>query len=257
MGKNAAVVVAKPPKRDTLDRRRAAAHALAPARDDKQDWTIDDLAGNTLDDFDGRRIGPVKVLDQYEARIVACVRCQQLHDRIARLAPQLLTVGNGRNCWPWHRKAEKLTDQHVPVVVKARAGKKFAQPCRIGLSASILVNADLLLEPPDDRIQGRVAMLLRGLQRHNRLITEAEPVNQLRRQSGFADPGVAGDLHRLPAPGLDQFPCPQKLVDLSAPPDHRKDIAKVLGARSVILCRLACDLEGLHFARQALERMHP
>ena len=199
----------------------------------------------------------MQVLDQDHARPVTHVRGQQRHHGVARLAPQLLRVGNGRAGWPRHRQSEQLTEQlNLSILVGSGPGEQLAQPRQVGLGAGALAEAGLLLEPPDDGVERCVLVLGGGLQPDDRPLAEAGLADQLQRQPGFADPGLAGDLHRLSATGLGRLPELQQLVDLTAAADHGEGIAARLASAGAALAFLAQDLEGLHLARQSLERMH-
>src|SRR5581483_3971896 len=95
-GEIAAVVIVKALKQDAPDRQRSAANSTRATGDQKQNRRVADLGSDAFDYLDRRWIGPVKVLEQYQAHAAASRRCQQLHNGVARLPTPLLRVGNCR-----------------------------------------------------------------------------------------------------------------------------------------------------------------
>src|SRR5258706_15122533 len=96
-GEIAAIVVVKALKHDAPDHQRAAANGSRPAGDHKENRRVADLSSDALDDLDRRWIGPVKILYQYQARVVVGVRRQLWHNRNSISPTPPLRLGHPRS----------------------------------------------------------------------------------------------------------------------------------------------------------------
>jgi hypothetical protein len=76
-----------------------------------------------------RWIGPVKILDQYHARLAVGMRRYQLYNRIARLPTALLRIGNSRVRYVIRWQTKQLADQHILLL---GAGSRCGQGIHAG-----------------------------------------------------------------------------------------------------------------------------
>ena len=198
-----------------------------PERHDQQHAKARDPVHHPAERFQAGGVGPMRILEDHQHRILARQRLHLRNQRLQRSLPALRRGQIERGIASVVRQRQHLGEKRG-VLDRGRGLREHrVELVELRLRRVVARQSGGAFHLADDRIKRAVGVLRRAEIAQSRVRLAGEALQQRRRQPRFADASLAGEQHHLALAALRLGPAPQQQFEFFFPPDQSGQAARV------------------------------